>query len=157
MASNFMHSISTWKGGVLFEHVPPSGVTYTTDARVDGFPKEKLEGPGPMEMLLGALAGCTGIDVVTILSKMRLELKSLRIEVDAERREGHPRVFRKIHVTYHVETEPEDLVKVQRAVDLSARKYCSVSGVLAASAEMTYTLRHAGKEIHGVMHPPRGS
>ena len=154
-AGNLMRSVSTWKGGAAFEHVAKSGVPFVSDARLDVFPEEELKGPGPMEMLLGALAGCTGIDVVMILTKMRIEITSLRITVEGQRREEHPRIFKKIHVTYEIETEPPDPGRVRRAVSLSVDKYCSVSGMLAASAEMTYTLRCAGEETHGVMHAAR--
>jgi putative redox protein len=150
--SNVMKSVSTWKGGALFEHVPPSGVTYATDARLQAFPKESPDGPGPMEVLLGALTGCTGIDIVNILTKMRMEVRSFRLEADAERVPTDPRIFTKINIVYELETEPVDTAKVLRAIGLSSGKYCSVSTILGASADVTYTLRYAGEEHHGVMH-----
>ena len=120
MASNLMTTVSTWKGGALFEHIPPSGVKYMTDAKLPAFPKESLDGPGPMEVLLGALTGCTGYDVVNTLSKMRMEIKSFRLEVEAERVPKDPRIFNTIHVVYHIETDPVDTAKVRRAIALSA-------------------------------------
>jgi putative redox protein len=147
-----MKSVSNWKGGGVFEHTPPSGMEYATDARLPGATKESLVGPSPMEVLLGALSGCTGIDIVNILTKMRTEIKSLRVEVDSERVPDDPRVFKKINVFYHMETDPVDTAKALRAIELSVNKYCSVSAILGASADMTYTLRYAGEEHHGAMH-----
>ncbi len=147
-----LRSVSTWKAAAVFEHEADSHVSYKTDARLEAFPRDSLEGPTPMELLLGALAGCTGIDLVSTLAKMRLELRSLRIAVEGEREEEHPRVFRKIRVTYDIETDPADPEKVLRAVELSAGKYCSVSAMLACRAGIEYTLRSAGREHHGVMH-----
>jgi putative redox protein len=147
-----MTTVSTWKGAALFEHIPPSGVKYTTDAKLPAFPKESLDGPGPMEVLLGALTGCTGYDVVNILTKMRMEIQSFRLEVEAERVPKDPRVFKTIHVVYHIETDPADTARVRRAIALSAGKYCSVSAILGVSARVTYTLRCAGEEHHGVLH-----
>lgn len=155
-ATKTMTSSSTWKGGGLFEHTPPSGKVYVTDARVDAFPKETLDGPSPMEIVLGALAGCTGLDVVGTLTKMRLEVKSLRFEVNTERRVESPRIFTKIDVVYHLETEPVDTRKAVRAIELSVNKYCSVSAILAESAEMTYTLRYGGEVRHGTIHCESG-
>jgi len=152
MATKVMTTTSTWKGGALFEHTPPSGKTYMTDARSDVFPKETVDAPSPVEVLLGALTGCTGIDVVSTLTKMRMQVKSLTFEVEAERREDNPRTFTKIRVVYNLDTDPIDMKKALRAIALSVNKYCSVSAVLAASAEMTYTLRCAGEEHHGTIH-----
>jgi putative redox protein len=149
-----MTSSSTWKGGGLFEHTPPSGKTYVTDARLDSpaHTKENLEGPSPMEVLLGALAGCSGVDLVGMLTKMRLEITSLRFEVNTERRTECPRTFTKIHVVYDLETDPVDPAKALRAIELSVNKYCSVSAILSESAEMSYTLRYAGDVHHGTIH-----
>jgi len=155
--SNAMKSVSTWKGGGLFEHAARSGIPYTTDAKMEAFPEASLQGPGPMEVLLGALSGCAGIDVVAILTKMRMRIRSMRIEVDAERRPDHPRIFTKIHMTYDVATDPPGIDKVKKAVELSGGKYCSVAGVLGASAEIAFTIRHDGQERRGVLHGEAGA
>ncbi len=145
-------SISVWKQGVVFEHQTAGSVAYRTDAPLDGKTASELEGPTPMEMMLGAVAGCTGVDIVAMLGKMRLTLRELRIEVTADRVEDHPRIFNRIHLHYHIETDPPDLRKVHRAVALSADKYCSVSAMLAGVVDLSYTLHHAGEQQVGTMH-----
>lgn len=93
-------------------------------------------GPSPMETVLMALAGCSGVDVVGILEKMRVPLQRLRIDVDAERADDHPRVFRKIRVRYAASGDGLTPEQLQRAVSLSIEKYCSVAAMLRQSAEL---------------------
>jgi putative redox protein len=122
---------------------------------MEGFEAQPRRGPSPMELVLGAVAGCTGIDVVSILGKMRLEIRSLWIEAEGERREEQPRAFRRIHLTYEIATEPPDPEKIRRAVELSVVKYCSVSATLTGSVAMSYTLRCHDLEFEGTI--PDGS
>lgn len=92
----------------------------------------------PMELLLISLGGCTGMDVVAILRKMRVPFSGLEIEVSGIRREAHPRIYTRVEVLYRIfgKNLPED--KVKRAVELSWTKYCSVTEIL----------RRAGTELH---------
>ncbi len=154
-ASATKRSLAVWQGGAHFTH-HVGEVSYATDANLEGTPDFHPAAPSPMELLLGALAGCSGIDLVSILQKMRIVLRELRIEVAAERAPEHPRVYTRIHLTYHVDTEPIDPVRVQRALGLSANKYCSVSAMLAASALITYTLHHGGQRYEGAFHETPG-
>lgn len=94
-------------------------------------------GPSPMETVLMALAGCSGVDVVGILEKMRVPLQQLRIEVDAERADEHPRVFRTIRVRYVARGDGLTAEQLERAVNLSVDKYCSVAAMLRQSAELS--------------------
>ncbi|TAD84132.1 MAG: OsmC family peroxiredoxin [Bacteroidetes bacterium] len=87
-------------------------------------------GFSPKAMLLSGLAGCSGIDVVEILHKMKVEFSNFSITVEAEQTEEHPKVFLDIMVVYAIKTAPENLDKVQRAVNLSLEKYCGVSAML---------------------------
>jgi len=144
-----VQSTALWLGGAAFEHIPDSGHRFVTDARLGGDDARPRRGPSPMEVLLGAVAGCTGIDVVDILSKMRLELRALSVTAEGERYEAVPRAYRRIHMSYEVETEPPAPEKIRRAVELSVTKYCSVSATLAGAVEMTYTLRCHGQTYEG--------
>ncbi len=94
-------------------------------------------GPTPMQTVLLALAGCTGMDVVAILKKMRVPLEGLAIEVSAERAADHPRVFTRIHLRYLVRGAGVREEDVRKAIDLSQEKYCSVSAMLRATATIT--------------------
>jgi len=93
----------------------------------------------PMEMLLLSLAGCTGMDVVSILSKMRQDVKDFRMTVEGERREEHPRIFTKITLHYYFKGKGLETDKIERAISLSQEKYCSVSAMLKESAEVKFT------------------
>jgi putative redox protein len=101
-------------------------------------------------MLLGALCGCTGVDVVSILEKMKLKPVQMSMSAEAERGEEHPRILRRIWITYSIETEPPDAAKVFRAVELSAQKYCAVAATLAAAGEIRYRVLSASEEREGV-------
>ncbi|WP_457753727.1 OsmC family protein [Thermococcus sp.] len=93
----------------------------------------------PMRTLLLAVAGCTAIDVVMILQKMREPIKDLEIEISGERREEHPRIYKKVHIHYKIygDVKPE---KAKRAIELSQNKYCSASAHLKLSGtEVSYT------------------
>jgi putative redox protein len=89
-----------------------------------------------MEMLLLGLAGCTGMDVVSILKKKRQDLQAFKIRVRGKRAEQHPRVYTLIEVTYLLWGENLDAKAVERAIELSEKKYCSASAMLNAVAEI---------------------
>lgn len=93
----------------------------------------------PMESVLMAVAGCSSIDVVSILKKMKLDLKDLEVEVSGERATDEvPAVFTKIHAHYKLYGDiPED--KAKRTLELTFTKYCSVSIMLQKAAEVTYS------------------
>ncbi len=97
-------------------------------------------GLSPMELLLASVAGCSGVDVVMILRKMRVPFTDLRIAIQGERRDEHPRVYVRVHLTYHVWGPNLDLKSVERAVRLSLEKYCSAAATVAAHAEITYDI-----------------
>ncbi|HEY6060509.1 MAG TPA: OsmC family protein [Gemmatimonadales bacterium] len=92
----------------------------------------------PAQLLLVACATCTGTDIVGILEKMRVVLRTLEIEVEGTRREDHPRRFTAIHFRFRVGGEGVDEAKMRRAVDLSLEKYCSVMASLAPDIRVTY-------------------
>ncbi|MEO1916906.1 OsmC family protein [Candidatus Thioglobus sp.] len=97
----------------------------------------------PMEMLLLGMGGCTTIDVMSMLKKMREEVRDCRAEISAERADDHPKVFTKIHIHFVVEGVNLDEKKVGKAIGLSADKYCSASIMLGKTAAVTHDF-----EIH---------
>lgn len=103
-------------------------------------------GPSPMESVLIALAGCTGMDVVGILRKMRAPLIGLTIHVEADRATEHPKVLSRIHLHYRAWGAGLTLEEVRKAVQLSQDKYCSVSAMLRKSAPITYGVTVAATE-----------
>ncbi|CAC9446398.1 Protein YhfA [uncultured Gammaproteobacteria bacterium] len=92
----------------------------------------------PMEMLLLGMGGCTTIDVVSTLKKMRETVRDCRAEITAERADEHPKVFTNIHIHFVVEGENLNEKKVAKAVSLSADKYCSASIMLGKTAKVTH-------------------
>jgi len=96
-------------------------------------------GARPMEMVLMGLGGCTAIDVVMILKKQRQPVADCWIELEAERSDTVPKVFTRIHVRYHVKGDGLDPKQVERAVNLSAEKYCSVSMMLREAVEISHS------------------
>lgn len=95
-------------------------------------------GPRPMEMLLMGAGGCTAIDVVHILKKGRHAVSGCAVELDAQRAESDPKVFTRIHFRFRVRGKGLKPEAVERAIKLSAEKYCSASIMLAKTAELTH-------------------
>ncbi len=95
-------------------------------------------GVRPMEMVLLGMGGCTAFDVVMILQRGRQDIVDCHVELEAERAEEVPKVFTKIHAHYIVKGKNLDAKKVERAINMTAEKYCSVSIMLAATAEVTH-------------------
>lgn len=98
-------------------------------------------GPRPKTFMLSALGGCTGMDVVAILKKMRVEFKSLNVIVEGDLTEEHPRYFSKMHVIYEIEGDNLPMDKVEKAVSLSEERYCGVSAVYKQAMELTSEIR----------------
>jgi putative redox protein len=121
-----------YAGGEAFLAESPSG-----HAIVTSFAHDTATAPSPMEMLLIALGGCTGADVVSILEKKRQRVTGYDIEVRAERRDEHPRIYTRIEVIHRVSGHNIDPKAVAHAVELSETKYCSVSAMLGASAQVS--------------------
>lgn len=95
-------------------------------------------GPRPMEMLLVGLGSCTAIDVVLILKRGREAITDCEVEIDAERATTDPKVFTQIKMHFIVTGSKLDTNKVERALKLSAEKYCSASAMLGATATITH-------------------
>lgn len=115
---------------------------------MDNTSEENAQGPSPMELLLMGIAGCSGIDMVSILNKQHLELTDFRMEVEGNRVEGAiPKVFTGIHLDVYMEgaIPPK---KAQRAAELSFEKYCSVSKMLEKTAEISYTVYVNGEKAN---------
>ena len=125
-----------WVDGLLMVGKSDSGHTIT----MDGPPESGGENLGvrPMEMLLLGVAGCTMIDVVTTLKKMRQDLSHLETKINAERATDHPKVFTDIHIQFVVKGKDLDPKKVDKAITLSAEKYCSASIMLGEMATITH-------------------
>ncbi|WP_413306525.1 OsmC family protein [Bacillus sp. 1P10SD] len=126
-----------WNEKMAFSGTTPSG----HEIKMDAAPEVGGENTGarPTELLLNAVAGCTGIDIISILHKMRLEPSSFHMDVKGERADDHPKKFTTITIHYALEGDlPEE--KVVRAIQLSKDKYCSVSHSLSAEISASYSI-----------------
>jgi putative redox protein len=125
-----------WVDGLMF--VGESGSGHATV--MDGAPEHGGRDLGirPMEMLLLGLGGCTGVDVMLILKKGRETVTDCVVEIDAERADTDPKIFTRIHMHYVVEGKALSPAKVERAIALSAEKYCSATAMLGRVATITH-------------------
>ncbi len=124
-----------WGGGLKFEGVSEFGHILTTDGSKKAGGEES--GYRAPELVLFALAGCTGIDVVKILEKMRQKLTGLEIQVEGHQPEDYPKPYNKIEVKYIFRGKNLDRKKVEKAIDLSENKYCMVSLSLKGVANIS--------------------
>ena len=125
-----------WVEGMTFIGESESGHAVVMDAAPDVGGRNL--GPRPMEMLLLGTGGCSSIDVILILQKMRQQVSDCYVEIEAERAESEPKVFTKIHLHFVVKGKGIKAEAVEKAVKLSAEKYCSASIMLGATAAMTH-------------------
>lgn len=96
------------------------------------------QGMGPKKLLLASICGCTAMDVLGILEKMKVPFRTLRISATAEQTDTHPKVFKWVKLVYQIDAAAEDLGKVEKAVTLSQTKYCGVSIMIGAHCPVSY-------------------
>ena len=99
------------------------------------------KGPRPKPLMLVALAGCTGMDVVSMLKKMRVELDGLRIWVEAEQTEEHPKHYSSMKVIYEFKGKDLPMDKLEKAVNMSEERYCGVSAVYKKAMPVSTEIR----------------
>lgn len=131
-----MKATIKWVDGVSFVAESESGHAVVIDGPPDAGGRNI--GMRPMEMVLLGMGGCTAFDVVSILQKARQPISDCRVELSAERADDIPKVFTRIHVHFIVSGKDLKPAQVERAVKLSAEKYCSASIMLGKTAEITH-------------------
>ena len=97
-------------------------------------------GPSPKQLVLAGLAGCTGMDVVSLLKKMRVDYTGFEIDIEADLTEEHPIVFSEIRMKYLISGKDLDRSKVEKAINLSQERYCGVSAMLKKNSPINYTI-----------------
>lgn len=127
-----MKTITIWKKKYEFESQQGDN-----SIRLDG---NKEHGFGPKALLLAGIAGCSGVDVVDILEKMRVKFSHLEIETEAAQTDDHPKVFTEVQLTYKIKTAKENEDKVKKAIELSLNKYCGVAAMLRKNSPVNYKL-----------------
>ena len=128
---------TTWKGNMEFDSLV-SGHHVIMDASTDGGGADN--GPRPKELMLTALAGCTGMDVVSILKKMRVELENFNVNIEANVTEEHPKHYDSMHVIYAFTGKDLPLDKLEKAVKLSQEQYCGVLAVYKKAMTVTFEI-----------------
>ncbi|MHC1784625.1 MAG: OsmC family protein [Anaerolineaceae bacterium] len=123
-----MEARVTWKGRMTFEGTSDSGFTVPLGT----FPEVGGDNDGfrPMELFAIGLGGCTGMDVISIMAKKRMDVKTFEVKVNAKRSEEHPKVFSDIEIEYVVSGHDLNREWVERAVELSETKYCPAQAML---------------------------
>jgi len=122
-----------YAGNDLFVGISPSGHALTLDTD-----HNRASAPTPMELLLIALGSCTAVDVIGILQKKREAVTDYRVEVRGERRDDHPRSYKRMQVRHIVRGKNISEKSVAQAIELSETKYCSVAATLRPTAEIVY-------------------
>lgn len=133
-----MEAKVVWKGRMSFDGSSDSGfvVPLGTDPGVGG----DNDGSRPMELIGIGLAGCTGMDVISILQKKKQKITGFEVQVHAEKASEHPRVFTGIEVEYIITGEDIDRAAVERAVELSVTKYCPAQAMLSKAVPITHKI-----------------
>jgi len=125
-------------GEALSFDVELDGHTFKIDSAEEFGGKNR--GPRPKNFMLVALGGCTGMDVASIMRKMKIPYKGMSVSVSGILTEEHPRHFSKMHITYRIKGKNLDRSKVERAVSLSQEKYCGVTYSYSKAMEITHEI-----------------
>ena len=133
MAKNTVTTV--WTQKEQFESDNPSGHKFTLFSAADEENKNTV-GFGPKALMLSSLAGCSALDVISLLKKMRAEVADFKIEVTAELTDEHPKFYNKVKVDYHFTGKDLQPEKIQKAVNLSVTKYCGVMEMFRQFAEI---------------------
>lgn len=133
------HKVETsWKGNMKFDALV-SGHHLMMDAAPDSGGEDS--GPRPKQLMLAALAGCTGMDVVYFLKKMRVKIDSLDIDIEAGVTEEQPIHYTSMHIVYKFKGARLDPAKLKKAVDLSQDQYCGVAAVYKQTMQLTHEIK----------------
>lgn len=128
----------TWKGNMLFESKHEDG-TLMIDSPMDG---SESNGMRPKALMLSSLAGCGGLDIVSLLKKMRAEVDDFKITTTAELTEEHPKIFKNVVVTYRFYGKNLKKDKIQKSVDLSVERYCGVMEMFRKFTDVTVNVEY---------------
>lgn len=134
-----METKVVWNGKMQFTGTTPSNFNIVMDSTPEHGGDNT--GPRPMELILVALGGCTGMDVISILNKMKEKVESFEMKITAERAEEHPKIYTKVHIEYIFKGENLNEANIKKAIELSQNKYCSVSAILRGTAEVSYSYK----------------
>ena len=131
---------TTWKGGMLFESTNPGGNLLISDGE-----EPNQEAYRPKALMLASLAGCSGLDVASLLKKMRAEVDKFTIDVEANLTDEHPKFYDKVKVIYNFYGTDFKKDKIEKSVNLSVDRYCGVMEMFRQFAEVTTEIKYFEK------------
>ncbi len=133
-----MKVTTNWVSALAFDATADTGHTVRIDTSVEG--GGLGSGMNPKKLLLASLCGCSGMDVVDILKKMKVPFTKIEITAEAEQTEEHPKVFKFIKMVYRADVAAEYIDQLKRAATLSHDKYCGISAMLDKHCSITYEI-----------------
>jgi putative redox protein len=131
-------TVLRWKSGMAFE-AEVDGYKIMVDAVPESGGQNM--GPRPKPLIMASLAGCTAMDVISILNKMRVEVDDFSINTEGDLTEEHPKHFTSIHLIYTFKGKDLPLDKLQKAISLSEERYCGVWATLRKAMTITYEIK----------------
>jgi len=128
------HSVST----VFNDHMAFTATINKHEIRMDSTADDGGEdsGPSPKRLMLASLAGCTGMDIVPLLNKMKVPFSNFSIHIRADVRDEYPKIYNRVKITYEIKIAATDKPKMEKAIALSQEKYCSVSAMFRSFAKL---------------------
>lgn len=139
LAQKDIHNVTTkWKGKMHFESSANGHIIH-----IDKLPAHGGEdtGPRPKQLMLSAISGCTGMEIVSILEKMRLKIDELEIGVAGEITDGQPKMYKSVHMIFNIKSINSDKAKIERAINLAVEKYCGVVAMFRQFAIVTSEIK----------------
>jgi len=131
--------ITKWSKGMKFQTIGPNGSSLTLGSSSEG---DNQKVASPKALMLSSLAVCSGLDVVSILEKMKVELNDFTIKTIGSLTQEHPKYYNKVSIEYHFYGEQLDKEKIKKAVNLSITKYCGVMEMFRSFAEITTEIHY---------------
>jgi len=131
--------ITKWSEGMKFQTIGPNGSSITVGSSLEG---DNQKVPSPKALMLSSLAACSGIDVVSILEKMKIKLSDFKINTIGSLTQEHPKYYNKVSIEYHFYGEQLNKEKINKAVNLSITKYCGVMEMFRSFAEITTKIHY---------------
>ena len=131
--------ITKWSEGMKFQTIGQNGSSITVGSSLEG---DNQKVPSPKALMLSSLAACSGLDVVSILEKMKIKLSDFKINTIGSLTQEHPKYYNKVSIEYHFYGEQLDKEKIKKAVNLSVSKYCGVMEMFRSFAEISTEIHY---------------
>ena len=130
-----LHHVNTkWKGKMLFESLANDHIIHLDKLEKHGGDNK---GPRPKPLILAAIGGCTGMEIVSIVEKMRLQIDEMEIDVTGELTDSQPKMYKAVHVIFKIKSKNPEKAKIERAIILAVDKYCGVVAMVRQFANVT--------------------